>query len=125
MKPRALLVTPDRSGLNLCATALGMKGFDVARAEIHAYARSLLETHRPHVVVVEYPYQLDGGFAFLAELQDRRQPGTLKVVVITGFRTPDDFATLVEQQADATLPAWAGPSVLANEAMRLAGRIEI
>jgi DNA-binding NtrC family response regulator len=123
VKRRALVLTPDRSGLNLCATALAMKGFDVARAESRTHARALVESHRPHVVVVEYPYELPGGFLLLEQLQKHRRDGMLKLLAVTGHLIPDDLIEHVREQADATLPAPVGAAVIAGEAAKLASEV--
>jgi ActR/RegA family two-component response regulator len=120
VKRRALLVTPDRATLNLCATALGMRGFDVARAQSAAYARALVESHRPRVVIFEYPYELEGGFDLLKQLQDGRRTGGFKVLAVTGSKIPAALEAVVKEQADATLPAPVGAAVIATEAVRLA-----
>jgi DNA-binding NarL/FixJ family response regulator len=99
---RALVV--NLTGQNsACAPPLGMRGFDVACAETSSFARALLSAHRPRVVVMEYPYELDDGFELLELLQECRGRGVVKVLAITGFRIPPELDEVVREQADLML----------------------
>jgi signal transduction histidine kinase len=80
--PQVLVVDDDEGLLILMAEALRADGFEVATAESGRAALAWLETHRPHLAILDLKLQDISGSALIEIVRQKEPP--LPFVVVTG-----------------------------------------
>lgn len=87
-RPRVLVVDDDAALRLLCATVLGLEGYEVIEAANGKEALDLARTAAPDVMLLDISMPLLDGFGVAAALREDRRTRELPFVFLTGELDP-------------------------------------
>ncbi len=120
MSLRVVVVDDNDDNARSLAMLLGLMGHDVRIASDGPSALAEVETHRPHLVLLDIGLPGMDGYEVAARLRDRDGPGATVVVAMTGYGQPEDRRRTERAGFDGHLVKPVDPALLGEWLERVA-----
>ena len=113
--PKVLLIDDDEIVRSLYSEFLKLKHFDIITAQNGEEGLTILETHKPDLILLDIKMPVMGGIEFLKKMRSDPKCSTIPVVLLTGTVDIDEVSRCFELGAIGYIDKTTSPYELSDK----------